>query len=198
LQNGEANIDFILIYLAIMTAKANKCMHPSCPAATLWCSRVMLVLCHKRNRDMRDIAQQLKEFIGVIEPQLSKINEDDLGLKPSLNEWSKKEILGHLIHSAANNHQRFVRAVYQVADQFPTYDQNKWVTIQHYNDIPWSALIAFWTAYNNHLIHVIEYIPSEAGSSLCNIGKEEPVRLDFVIQDYLRHLHHHIDDILNK
>jgi len=147
---------------------------------------------------MRDIAQQLKEFIGVIEPQLSKIKEDDLGLKPSLNEWSKKEILGHLIDSAANNHQRFVRAVHQVADQFPTYDQNKWVTIQHYNDIPWSALIAFWTAYNKHLIHVIEYIPIEAGSSLCNIGKEEPVRLDFVIKDYLRHLHHHIDDILNK
>jgi len=147
---------------------------------------------------MRDIAQQLKEFIGVIEPQLSKINEDDLELKPSLNEWSKKEILGHLIDSAANNHQRFVRAVYQVADQFPTYDQIKWVTIQHYNDIPWSALIAFWIAYNNHLCHVIECIPSEAGSSLCNIGKEEPVRLDFVIKDYLRHLHHHIDDILNK
>ena len=147
---------------------------------------------------MRDIAQQLKEFIGVIGPQLSKINEDDLALKPSINEWSKKEILGHLIDSAANNHQRFVRAVYQVADQFPTYDQNKWVTIQHYNDIPWSALIAFWVSYNNHLSHVIECIPSEAGSSLCNVGKEEPMPLDFVIKDYLRHLHHHIDDILNK
>ena len=147
---------------------------------------------------MRDIAQQLKEFIGVIGPQLSKINEDDLALKPSINEWSKKEILGHLIDSAANNHQRFVRTVHRVAEQFPTYDQNKWVAIQHYNDIPWSALIAFWVAYNNHLSHVIECIPHEAISSPCNIGKEETVRLDYVIKDYLRHLNHHIDDILNK
>lgn len=147
---------------------------------------------------MRGIAEEFKEFIRIVEPQLSKINENDSGLKPSVNEWSKKEILGHLIDSATNNHQRFVRAVYKIADQFPTYNQNEWVAIQQYNNIPWNTLVTFWITYNNHLIHVIECIPSEAESSPCNIGKEEPVRLDFVVKDYLRHLRHHIGDILNK
>ena len=147
---------------------------------------------------MRRIAQQLKEFIGLVEPQLSKINENDSGLKLSTNEWSKKEILGHLIDSATNNHQRFVRAAYKVADQFPPYDQNEWVSIQQYNQVPWNTIVAFWVAYNTHLIHVIECIPNKAGSYPCSIGKEETVRLDFVVKDYLCHLRHHIDDIVNK
>ncbi|MBL7177312.1 MAG: DinB family protein [Desulfobacteraceae bacterium] len=146
---------------------------------------------------MKDIAQQLNEIIGTVEPQLSRMNDDDLRFKTSPIEWSKKEILGHLIDSAANNHQRFVRAVYQVADQFPTYDQNKWIKIQRYNEIPWTTLVAFWSAYNNHLSHVIEYIPEDAESSPCNIGEEEPAPLDYIINDYLRHLRHHLEDILN-
>ncbi len=68
------------------------------------------------------------------------MNEDTLAVKSSPNEWSKKEILGHLIDSAANNHQRFVRAVYQVADQFPTYDQNQWIRIQQFK---WKTLEDF-------------------------------------------------------
>jgi hypothetical protein len=147
---------------------------------------------------MKDIAKQLNETIRKFEPKLSLMNEDTLAVKSSPNEWSKKEILGHLIDSAANNHQRFVRAVYQVADQFPTYDQNQWIRIQQYNGIPWSTLVAFWVAYNNHLSHVIECIPSDVEFSPCNIGKEEPVPLKYVVKDYFRHLCHHMEDILNK
>ena len=145
---------------------------------------------------MKDIAQQLRSIISMVEPRLSRMNHDALGFKPASQEWSKKEILGHLIDSAANNHQRFVRAVNKVAAQFPTYDQNEWVRIQKYNERPWPSLVALWSAYNNHLSHVIECIPEDAESSPCNIGKENPVPLDFVIRDYLRHLRDHLRDIL--
>ena len=124
------------------------------------------------------------------------MNDDEVGFKPAPQEWSKKEILGHLIDSAANNHQRFVRAVNKVAAHFPTYDQDEWVRIQRYNEAPWSSLVALWSGYNHHLGHVIECIPEDAVSSPCNIGKENPVPLDFVIRDYLRHLRHHLEDIL--
>jgi len=126
------------------------------------------------------------------------MNQDDMGFKPTPKEWSKKEILGHLIDSAANNHQRFVRAVNKVAAQFPTYDQNEWVRIQRHNERPWPSLVALWSAYNNHLSHVIECIPEDAESSPCNIGKEDPVPLYLVINDYLRHLRHHLKDILGE
>jgi hypothetical protein len=147
---------------------------------------------------MKDIANQIYEIVRKIEPQLSRMKEDGLGYKSSPDEWSKKEILGHLIDSAANNHQRFVRAVYHVADQFPAYDQVEWVKIQKYNEISWTTLVAFWVAYNIHLCHVIDCIPSDAESSPCNIGKKESVPLDFIIKDYLRHLRHHTEDLLNK
>ena len=145
---------------------------------------------------MKDIAQQLRSIISMVEPRLSGMNHDELGFRPATQEWSKKEILGHLIDSAANNHQRIVRAVNKVAVQFPTYDQDEWVRIQQYNERPWPSLVALWSAYNNHLSHVIECIPEDAESSPCNIGKENPVSLDFVIKDYLRHLRDHLRDIL--
>jgi hypothetical protein len=113
---------------------------------------------------MKDIAQQLRSIIATVEPQLSRMNHDDVGFKPTPHEWSKEEILGHLIDSAANNHQRFVRAVNKVAGQFPTYDQDEWVQIQRYNEAPWSSLVALWSAYNNHLSHVIECIPERIRS----------------------------------
>ena len=147
---------------------------------------------------MKDIAQQLRSIVATVEPELSRIKQDDLEFRPTPREWSKKEILGHLIDSAANNHQRYVRAVNNVAAHFPTYDQNEWVRIQRYNEMPWASLVAFWSAYNNHLSHVIARIPEDTESSPCNIGKEDPVPLDFVIEDYLRHLQQHLKDILDQ
>ena len=147
---------------------------------------------------MKEIARKIRAVIDSVEPQLSRMNHDETGFKPAPREWSKKEILGHLIDSAANNHQRFVRAVNKAAEQFPTYDQSEWVRIQQYNETPWSSLITLWSAYNHHLSRVIECIPEDAISSPCNIGKEAPVPLDFVIKDYLRHLQHHLKDLLEE
>ena len=145
---------------------------------------------------MKDIAQQIRSIISTVEPQLSRMDTAKTEFKPAPNEWSKKEILGHLIDSAANNHQRFVRAVYQTAADLPTYDQEEWVRVQRYNETAWSSLVPLWSAYNHHLSHVIESIPEDAASSPCNIGQAEPVPLSFVIEDYLRHLQHHLKDIL--
>ncbi len=147
---------------------------------------------------MKDLAQQLRSIVATVEPKLYRMNHDDTGVQPAPHEWSKKEIIGHLIDSAANNHQRFVRAVDKVAAQYPTYDQNEWVRIQRYNERPWPSLVALWSAYNNHLSHVIECIPEDAESSPCNIGKKDPVPLDFVIKDYLRHLRQHLKDMLDR
>ena len=145
---------------------------------------------------MKDIAQQIRSILATVEPQLSRMDPEEAGLKTDPDKWSKREILGHLIDSAANNHQRFVRAAYRAAMEFPPYDPNEWVRVQRYNETPWPLLVALWSAYNHHLCRVIECIPAEAESFPCNIGKEEPVPLQFVIEDYLRHLRHHLNKIL--
>ncbi len=145
---------------------------------------------------MQEIAKQIKILLDEVESRLLMLDSKKTELKPAPDKWSKREILGHLIDSAANNHQRFVRAVYHAADQFPTYDQNEWVRIQHYNKASWPSLVTLFAAYNHQLCYVIEHIPPDAYSSPCNIGEEQPVQLDFVVKDYLRHLRHHLERIL--
>ena len=115
--------------------------------------------------------------------------------RASPGKWSKKEILGHLIDSAANNHQRFVRL--QLEDQlvFPGYRQNDWVSSQRYGDRSWRDLVELWLAYNRHLAHVIRHADTRAGSHVWK-GPAGDVDLRFLIADYVRHLRHHLEQIL--
>jgi hypothetical protein len=147
---------------------------------------------------MKDIAREIRITVEEVSGLLSSMKPNEVSSKDSPDEWSKKEILGHLIDSAANNHQRFVRASCHSAATFPPYNQDDWVRIQRYNESEWATLVALWSAYNRHLSDVIERIPADALFSPCNIGKEEPVPLEFVIRDYLRHLRHHLNKILEK
>jgi hypothetical protein len=147
---------------------------------------------------MKNVAGEIRIIVAQMTGLLSDLDPEKASFKERPDKWSKKEILGHLIDSAANNHQRFVRASYNAAAAFPPYSQNDWVRIQRYNESNWSDLLALWSAYNRHLSDVIERLPAEALSSLINIGKERPVPLDFVVRDYLRHLRHHVNQLLDK
>ena len=145
---------------------------------------------------MKEISIKLKSIVSTSLPQLRKMNDETTSIKKTQNHWSKKEIVGHLIDSCSNNHQRIVRALYDVADQFLIYDQNKWVRVQNYNNMEWDNLIEFWATYNNHLSVLIKQIPASAKNAACNIGKEEPVTLEFVVTDYIRHLQHHLAQLI--
>jgi len=118
--------------------------------------------------------------------------------KPTDDGWSKKEILGHLIDSAANNHLRFVRA--QLADQEYVsfaYEQRFFVSSQNYQNRNASDLIQLWQAYNFHLAHVIANMDPEKLNIVCKISHYEPVTLEFLVKDYVDHLEHHLTRILS-
>ncbi len=117
-------------------------------------------------------------------------------LKPDV--WSVKEILGHLIDSASNNHQRFVRALLGGELTFPGYEQNSWVVSQDYQTRPWRDLVELWVAYNLHLAHVIRRIPDASATVTCRIGANEAITLGSLAQDYLGHLRHHLDQIRER
>ena len=134
---------------------------------------------------MKDIARDIRSIVDHASVHLSRMKPDDVSSKKAPDAWSKKEMLGHLIDSAANNHQRFVRACCNAAADFPTYSQNDWVRIQQYNESDWGTLVELWAAHNRHLSDVIERIPRDAMSSPCNIGKEDPVTLEFLLKEYL-------------
>ena len=145
---------------------------------------------------MKEIANDIKEVVENALQRLVLMDEPKISFKETPEEWSKKEILGHLIDSAANNHQKIVRACYQAAEHFPTYSQTDWVSVQHYNELDWSDLPERWAAYNKHLCAVIKHLPQDALPAPVNIGREAPVTLEFVVKDYPRHLRHHLNDLL--
>ena len=146
---------------------------------------------------MKEFAREIRSIVDQNSSRMAHMKPDEVSWKEAPDNWSKKEILGHLIDSAANNHHRFVRACHNAAADFPTYSQNDWVRIQKYNESDWELMIELWSAYNRHLSHVVERIPQDAISSSCNIGRDNPVTLAFVVKDYLRHLRHHLNDILD-
>ena len=96
---------------------------------------------------------------------LAGFSEADSEQRPSPDRWTRKEVLGHLIDSASNNHQRFVRGQVASGQVFPGYEQEQWVRIQGYQSARWSDLIDLWRAYNAHLLHVIGCMTDEGRRS---------------------------------
>jgi hypothetical protein len=111
--------------------------------------------------------------------------------------WSRKEILGHLIDSALNNHQRFVRASLDGFYQGPTYQQEGWVAMHGYHAMVWSILLEHWRCQNELLCEVVERIPETRFSAQCRVGENIPVTLQFLVEDYLLHLRHHVQQIIS-
>jgi hypothetical protein len=142
------------------------------------------------------LADSIHEFTQQTAEKLLRLTDSQAAQKPAPGKWSPKEILGHLIDSAANNHQRLVRA--QLVDEliFPGYAQEPWVALQGYQEGPWSWLVEFWRLYNWRLTEVMRRIPAGQGGKPCRIGESAAITLHFLAQDYLRHLRHHIDSIL--
>lgn len=156
---------------------------------------------------MNQIGKTLSQLLVQIKPQLEALSEPTVSQKPAPNKWSPKEILGHLIDSAANNHQRFVRAPMQKNLIFVGYDQDQWVLLQDYQNKEWSDIIELWHHYNKHLAQYIQSIPVEAMETqthehnLHNIAyvtvpKDQSTNLSYFIHDYVGHLEHHIRQIL--
>jgi hypothetical protein len=146
---------------------------------------------------MKPAAQLLRATIDAYRPRLDAINDAAAADKPLAEKWSRKEILGHLVDSAANNHQRFVRLQDAAQDVKLTYEQAFWVNTQRYADEDWRELVAFWHAYNRHLARVVAAIAPAALENLCEMGYAERKPLRYVVEDYIRHLRHHLEQIVS-
>lgn len=146
---------------------------------------------------MQATAQKLLDVIHRVIHLLEAISEKDATVKPAPHKWSKKEIIGHLIDSANNNQQKFIRT--QAIDghlDFVGYAQDSWVAIQNYQAVEWKTLIQFWHAFNMHIAHIIQNAnPDKLGNTI-TIEGTGPFRLDFIMADYVEHLTHHLKTVL--
>src|SRR5580658_8378236 len=132
---------------------------------------------------MREASEKLLHLVNAAEPSLRKISETESAQPILAGGWSHKQVIGHLIDSASNNHQRFVRAALQPSLDFPGYDQEGWVRAQVIQEVSWPRLIDLWAAYNRHLSHILANLPTSKLKTICRIGAGEAVTLDFLATD---------------
>ena len=152
-------------------------------------------------------ARRLLDVIAAAEPLLAAIADDAAAHPPAPGKWSPKEIIGHLIDSASNNHQRFVRAAWQDDLVFPAYMQDDWVALQDYRHADWRDLLMLWTSFNRHIARVMTSIPADVRTRVHarhnldriawrTVPSTQPATLDFFMEDYVAHLEHHLRQVL--
>lgn len=147
-----------------------------------------------------------KQTIDSGSTRLRQISESQSAKPRAEDHWSSKQILGHLIDSAANNHARFVLGQLKDDLVFPGYDQDGWVKTNHYQEAPWPQLVELWRSYNLHLHHLMTHADQLKLRTPCTlhtlqeiafktVPKSEPVTLEYLMQDYVVHLQHHLHQI---
>jgi DinB superfamily len=139
---------------------------------------------------------RLRKLMGGVPHSLAPIDPRRAAAPLHEGGWNPKQVLGHLIDSASNNHQRFVRALMQPELTWPNYDGDAWVDSQAYASAAWGALVQFWADYNTHLLRVIAQIPEEKVGTICRIGDDPPLTLGELIASYVDHLEHHLKQVL--
>ena len=143
---------------------------------------------------MESVANDLLSAVHRTE-RLRQIDDVTAAKRPAPGKWSKKEILGHLIDSAANNHQRFVRLQLTGRIDLPGYDGDEWVRVQHYQDRPWREIVDLWQIYNTQLASLIRNVDVTSLRHSWHTPDGKDLDLEFIMRDYVVHLRHHLDQI---
>lgn len=155
------------------------------------------------------VVTELREVVERAAPLLSALSDEESARPVAAGKWSPREIIGHLIDSASNNHQRFVRAQFQDDLIFPTYAQEDWVRVQDYARAPWRELLTLWQSYNLQLARVMAAVPQVVRDrehrkhNLHRIAwqivpEDKPATLFYLMSDYVSHLKNHLRQILGN
>ena len=157
---------------------------------------------------LTDLLPHFRAAVESAAERMRGMDDGEARKRRAPGAWSRKQIVGHLVDSAANNHARFVRAQLEPDHlDFPGYAQEGWVGAQRYEDAPWEQLVELWRLYNLHIAHVMAVIPenvrlrSHTKHNLDEIAwrtvpRTEPTTLDYFMHDYVGHLQHHLRQVL--
>jgi len=147
-----------------------------------------------------------RNTVDAAAARLLALSEAQAAASPAPGKWSPKEIIGHLIDSASNNHGRFVRAQLQDDLWFEGYEQEQWVAVQRYQERDWADLIALWLAMNHHIAQVMATAAPDTlarprvrhnldALAWTPVSPAQPATLEYFMRDYVGHLKHHLAQI---
>lgn len=147
-------------------------------------------------KDIQTVKNSLLRIIKELPGKVLRESEENMRMKPLANKWSKLEILGHLVDSALNNHQRWIR-ILQGEPLTINYNQDKWVLSQHYQTAPAQDVLNLWILLNKQLCRILERMEPGDLNLKYHTGETE-ITLGYLVEDYLNHLNHHIPQIVKS
>ena len=143
---------------------------------------------------MKDVYLELNSIINDFYSRYKDLDNETASKRPGADKWTLKEIVGHLIDSASNNQQRFVRL--QIVDElvFPGYgkDNSKWLEIEKYNELNFSDIILLWKQYNVLIGNIIKEVDESKLGNYWSKSDGDKITLKDLMIDYVRHLKDHI------
>ena len=167
-------------------------MRPGAGGAAVW---------HDVPMTPRDLAASLETVLRTDLPLLRALPDGPDSTRPNRPSgagWSRREELGHLVDSAVNNHHRIAHAALAPKYEGPGYDQHEWVALHHWQDTPWPSLVDAWHAHNAVLVPLVAALPEAGLSTPCRVAGGPPVPLGALIEDYVLHMRHHLDQVLRR
>lgn len=149
---------------------------------------------------MNNLTKHLNELLGTVPGKIKSIPEALLSEKPSPDKWSKKEILGHLCDSAFNNISRVIRSQYEELPlPIVSYHQHYWTNLNGYQNMPVEEILNLWITLNRQLVRAIDSVPEDKLNNLCVLAGGEKISIGRLMEeDYLKHVEHHLGQILGK
>ncbi len=147
--------------------------------------------------DFSNTTNGILEYINSWENKLHSLPKEVISNRYNSQKRSIKQILGHLIDSAANNHQRMIRLQYNKNLNFPDYQQDNdlWISLQDYQHAEWNNTINLWKFYNLHMIQIISSIDESKLQNTWSNFEGNSVTLEQMINGYLRHMQLHFNEI---
>jgi hypothetical protein len=145
---------------------------------------------------MTDLARQFRAGLDDVHRALVAVPEKLADVPWREGGWTRKQIVGHLLDSATNNRQRFVRATSEGFFNGRNYEQDAWVAAHGYADQTWDTLLGWWEAEHEILMAVVDRIPADRLDAPCVMDADTAVTLRFLIEDYVTHQRWHLKQML--
>ena len=146
---------------------------------------------------MTEIISKLEELLKKGLEYIAQSSELELSNKESEKKWSKKEILGHLIDSGINNLQRFTEIQFENKPyKIRNYNQNELIKANDYQNSDTKEIVEFWSSINHRILSLIKKQTETTLSYKIELKKDNFCDLRFLIDDYVAHLQHHLQQIM--
>ena len=141
--------------------------------------------------------QKYEELVDAFQNLMIE-NQEISEIKLGPDKWTLKEMVWHLIDSASNNHQRFIRLQIDKKISLPGYDAEEWVSISNIQNLDYSFVVGFWRMYNKFLLNLIKGIKPKSMKNVWKTINGGENTLEFLIDDYFAHMKLHFQMFIDR